>query len=454
MIKIPKLWKHQIETMALAKKQKGILDTSDPGTGKTRAHIESFVARNTGKRMLVVCPKTLMQTAWGNDIETFAPKLTTAFAHAGKRLDAFTIDADVVVINTDGVRDLITKPFEKVLKEFDTLVIDEFTAFKNPQAERTKAMIKLSKQFTYTAQLSGTPNPNTVMELFVPMLILDKGQRLGTSYTALRAKVQIPVQVGPSANMIRWDDSPGAAIAVNQIISDVTIRHVFEDVMAHVPANHRNTKQFVLPPAAMKQYMAMEDTCRLEYDDGDVNAVHAASLRNKLLQIASGAVYTGNEDSEYIVIDRTRYELVADIVESIDHSVVFFNWKHQRDLLIESFEKRGITYALIDGSVKDTKRPNIVKKYQAGEYQTLLLHPRTGAHGLTLTRGTTTIICSPIYEADMLKQGIHRIYRGGQTKVTNTIMIEAKHTVERKVYERLDTKYGRMVDLLEMMARN
>jgi SNF2 family DNA or RNA helicase len=130
---------------------------------------------------------------------------------------------------------------------------------------------------------------------------------------------------------------------------------------------------------------------------------------------------------------------------------VFFNWKHQRDMLAEEFEKRDIKFAIIDGNVKTAERVQIVADYQAGKYQTLLLHPRTGAHGLTLTRGTTTIISSPIYEADMLKQAIHRIYRGDQNKATNTILIEAKGTVEAKVYARLNDKYDRMMNLLDLL---
>ena len=446
------LWKHQKESLAFFDKVACGFDFSDPGTGKTRVQIESFNNCKTRKRMLVVSPKTLMQAAWGDDIEQYAPQLTVSYANAGKRLDGFTINTDVVIINTDGVKELTDKAFHKMLSNFSHVVIDESTAFKNPQAQRSNAMNKVIKNFTHRRLLTGTPTPNTVMELFYPTLLLDGGRRLGTSYVALRNKIQVPTQIGPDANHLRWDDSPGAGQAVREIIGDIAVRHAFEDVMSHVPANYRETKHFTLSKTAQRHYDTMLQNCVLALDDVNITAVHAAAMRTKLLQIASGAVYTGGEDSEYAIIDSQRYELITELVEARAHSVVFFNWKHQRELLSEAFTKRGISFALIDGSVKPADRNKIVADYQAGKYQTLLLHPKTGAHGLTLTRGTTTIVSSPIYEADMLKQMIHRIYRGGQTQVTNTIFVEAKNTVERKVYERLDGKYTRMTDFMQMLT--
>jgi hypothetical protein len=366
------------------------------------------------------------------------------------------LKTDVVVVNIDGVKDFMKKEFSKVIPSFTHMVVDECTGYKNPSAARTKAAIKLAKAIPVVRLMSGTPNPNSVTELYVPVYMADKGKRLGTAYSGFKYSVQTSKQVGPSPNMVKWTDKPGALEAVHALIADITVRHEFEKVMTNVPANHKNIKAFSLPAKAMKQYMTMEDRCLLEHQDGNVNAVHAAALRAKLLQIASGAVYADVDDAgkgDYVVIDRSRYEFIAELVENAEHSVTFFNWRHQKELLAEEFDKRGITYAIIDGTVKDSVRNDIVQRYQAGEYKTLLLHPKTGAHGLTLTRGTTTIISSPIYEADLLKQAIHRVYRGGQTKVTNTILVEARHTVEHKVYKRLDEKYTNMVDFLEMLER-
>lgn len=455
---LPEMWRHQQETLSFAKGTPYVYDASDPGTGKTRSQIEIYRARKQRGRWLIVCPKTLMQTAWGADIEEYAPELTVSYATAANRDAAFELPTDVVILNTDGVKMFTDKKLGaarmKYLRDFDHLTIDEATTYKHANSQRSKAMLKVSKAFAYRNLLSGTPNANSVMELWHQMMILDGGKRLGTSYFRLRGMVQVPTQIGPRPEHVRWDDKPGAAAAVNELLKDVMIRHPFEEVMKHVPPNHRDMKGFDLTPKCKKAYDKMALECILELKNETITAVHAASLRTKLLQIASGAVYNGGEDGAYSLVDTGRYELITEMVENRDHSVVFFNWKHQREELSKMFAKRGITYALIDGSVKDTERKQIVKDYQDGKYQTILLHPRTGAHGLTLTRGTTTIVSSPIYEADLLKQAIHRIYRGAQNQVTNTILIKANGTVEEKVYDVLLGKEARMIDFLELVESN
>lgn len=448
------MWDHQIQTLEFRKKNKRVFDFSSPGTGKTRAHIEAYANRPRPKgRLLVLCPKTLMVSAWGKDIERFAPNLTVSYAYADQRAQAFEMRTDVVVMNHDGVKWLHDKANQRRLLEFDEVIIDEASAFKHSTSLRSKAMAGIRKYFEYRALLTGTPNPNSVMELWHPALILDDGKRLGTSYTKLRNTVQVPTQIGPGVNHLRWDDKPGATQAINEIIGDITIRHAFEDVMKHVPANHRHVKSFKLTPRAQKIYAEMERECIAAFDNEVVTAVHAASLRTKLLQIASGAVYDGNGEGKYALVDTQRYELIVDLIEERDHCVVFFNWTHQREELTKTLESRGISYAVIDGSVPQRLRDDIVQRYQAGEYKVILLHPRTGAHGLTLTRGTTTIFCSPLYEADLMEQGIARIVRGVQDKVTDTIFIEAENTVEKDVYARLNNKAANMSDLLEQMKQ-
>lgn len=450
-----KLWPHQQRTLEFCLKNPRVLDTSDAGTGKTAPHLIRYSRREKPRgRMLVLCPKTLMYTAWGEDCERFTPELTISFATADQREAAFKMKTEVVVLNHDGVKWLVHKENQHYLKEFDHLVIDEFDAFKHPTSQRSKAVAKLRKFFKYRYALNGTAGANSVMDLWHPSLIVDDGKRLGTSYTKLRNAVQTPTQTGPNINHIRWDDKPGAAQAVDELLSDITIRHQFDEVMTHVPPNHKDIKRFSLSPKAQKAYEKMEQDLIMVLEENKVvSAVHAASLRTKLLQIASGAVYDGGENGSYTVIDPGRYELIADLVDKSQHAVVFFNWKHQRDLLSKEFDKRGWSFAVIDGSVnRKGERERIVADYQAGQYKVILLHPRTGAHGLTLTRGDTTIFASPIYEADLLKQGRARIHRGTQDKVTHTILVEAKDTVEAKVYARLDEKSERMEDLLSLMA--
>lgn len=444
-----KLWKHQEQTRAYFAKRLRGLDFSDAGTGKTAAQIAIYNDRPQPRgRWLIICPMTLMVPAWANDLEQFAPHLTYSIADAKRREEAFAMKTDVVIMNTDGTRFFDTPAkMKKYLTGFDHITIDEISYFKNAQSQRTKKLLQMRKFFSRRYGMSATPNPISVMELFAPALFVDDGKALGTSYTALRNTVQTPTQVGPDPNMLEWNDKPGAAQAVADCMAHMVIRHDFDEVMTHVPKGHRHNIDFNLSPKARKAYdqMASQLMLTLETDE-KVNAVHAAALRNKLLQIASGAVYDGN--GGYVVIDKGRYELIGEYMESIDHSVVFFNWKHQRDLLADQFAKMKRTYAIIDGDVNQKERDEIVARYQDGHYNTILLHPRTGAHGLTLTRGTTTGFSSPLYEADLMVQGMARIRRGSQDKVTHSVFFRAANTVESLVYEKLD---GRTLSMSEML---
>jgi SNF2 family DNA or RNA helicase len=445
-------WPHQQLTALACAQTATVFDMSDPGTGKTAAHLQAFTMRRAAgeaTRLLVVCPKTLMRSAWGDEIDRYFPQLSYAIADAGNREAAFKFNTDVVIVNVDGVKDLAKKP--ALLKGFSDLIVDEATAYKHASSQRSKAMKRLSGMFINKYLLTGTPNANSVTELWHPMLLLDGGKRLGPSFYQFRNAVQVAEQVGPMPNMVKWHDKPEALEAVFSLIRDVTIRHSFEAVMSHVPANHVSRYDFDLKPTLMKQYKALEASCVLALKDGTCTAVHAAALRTKLLQMASGAVYT--EEGKYSVLDTQRYELGADLIEQYEHSIVFFNWTHQRNQMEEMLKKRDISFAVIDGSVPQKARDQIVSDFQAGRYKTILLHPQTGAHGLTLTRGEACILLSPIYEADLLKQAIHRIYRGAQDKVTNTILIQARNTVEDLVYERRHAKTQNMNDFLGLVVQ-
>lgn len=447
------LWDHQAQTLAFFATTPIGFDNSDPGTGKTRVQLEHYANRKPRGRCLILCTKKLMESAWGEDIEKYTPQLTYSLATSAKREQAFKTKTDIVVMNIDGVKWLADKANRRYLYEFDHLIIDEYTFFKHSTSQRSKALKTMSNDFKYKYGLSGTPNANSVMELWHPALILDGGARLGKSYYNLRLRAQTPTQIGPSANHVRWDDKPGMEDVFAELLKDITIRHEFEKVMTHVPPNYKHVKEFALTPKAKAIYDKMESDYIVALEGGEVAAVHAASLRTKLLQIASGAVYDGGEDGSYQLVDPGRYELVADLVGERAQCVVVFNWRHQKEQLCKAFDAAGISFCVLDGSTPDRLSAQMVRDFQAGKYKVILLHPRTGAHGLTLTAATTTILTSPIYEADLMKQIIMRIYRGTQDQVTNTIMIQAKGTVEKLVYERLFDKTARMEDLLALQAR-
>jgi len=442
-----KLWPHQQQTVDMALSAPGLYDMSDPGTGKTAAHLTAYVNRRNTRRLLVVCPKTLIRSAWGNEIRTYFPTLSVTYAEAGNRLEALTSKSDVVVINVDGVKDIASE-LKYIKREFSDMIVDEVTAYRHHMSLRSKAVRLISRQMQRVFGLSGTPNPNSVTELWHPMLLIDRGKRLGTSFSKFRYAVQTSEQRGPAAQHVKWVDKPMAEEATFGMIKDVSIRHAFEEVMTHVPANHRQIIEFDLSKKTRAHYRQLEDECILALKKA-VSPVHAAALRTKLLQVCSGAVYY--ETGKYEVLDNTRYDLITELVEERDKCVVAFNWTHQRDQLVEHFRKAGISVGVLDGTVSQTQRDEHVDAFQNGPLKVILMHLKTGAHGLTLTAGTTSIFASPVYEADLMKQFIHRIYRGTQNQVTNTIFIRAADTVEKYVYDLLLDKSERMEDFLSMV---
>lgn len=447
--KVPPPYKHQAVTISHLDANAKTLDASDPGTGKTRSHLESWAKRRRkgGKAVLILAPKTLLEAAWQADLNKFFPdEFISSVAYAKNRQKAFDATADVYITNVDAVKWLDKQP-KKFFDRFDELIVDESTAFKNRTSQRSKALDRIKSHFPYRRALTGTPNSRAVTDVWNQVYFLDDGERLGKNFFAFRNSVQEPIQVGPASNMVQWKDKPGAEVAVAGLISDITVRHKFEECL-DVPKQVMRTMNIKLSPKLQAAYNELKETAVLELSKADVVGINAAVLANKLLQVASGAVYT---EGDHEVIDTQRYELTLDLAEEVDHSIVFFMWHHQRQALESIAKKRGVNYEIIDRTVNDKRRARVVQAYQEGVYQTLFLHPKSAAHGLTLTKGTRTIWASPTYEPDVFKQGNHRIYRAGQTERTETIMIQAVNTMEPQVYARMQDKNTRMVNLLEIL---
>ena len=396
--------------------------------------------------MLVIAPKSLLRNAWEADARRYTPHLKVSCAYAENRAEAFAANADIYVTNHDATKWLAKQPASFWTK-FDYLVIDESDAFRHPTSQRSKALTKIVKHFKWRCCMTGTPNPKSVMDLWNQVFLVDDGKRLGTSYYAFRSQVQVPTQVGPGVHMVQWEDRPGIEPIVSKLVADISIRHKLEDCH-DLPDNIVSVQTYTPPKKVITAYETMRKAKVAELKSGLITAVNKAVAVNKLLQICSGAVY--DDRGEYHVIDNERYELVADLVEQRKHSIVFFLWQHQRDLLIEEFKKRGLTYTVLDGSVSQKQKTQSVDFFQAGFYRVVLAHPKSAAHGLTMTKGTATIWPSPTYDLGWWIQGNRRIYRAGQKQKTETISVIAEGTREEYVYEEvLGGKSLRMDTFLE-----
>ena len=439
---IPAPYAHQKITTDFIVNTNTCLITSDPGTGKTRAVLDAHVI--LGGKTLVLAPLSILEAAWGEDINKFQPEIKYGVAYAKNRKQVFEDDENEMVITNFEAVNFLSKNTH-YCEQFDTIVIDEFTAFKNREAKRSKNLKKIISYFTNRIAMSGTPNSNTILDIWHPALLIDDGKRLGTRFYAFRHQVCTPKFNG-FAN--EWIDKPGIEEAVADKLSDISIRFALSDCI-DLPDNIVRTVNTKLTPNIQKQYKTLADESVLYTKSGTVNAVNAAARVKKLLQLVTGAVY--DEDGVVQFVHQERYDIVMTLVNQRAHSLVAFNWKHERDALVELANKEGITYDVIDGTVPAERRKDIVARYQAGQIKVLFCHPQSASHGLTLTRASTVIWCSPTYNAEHYQQFNQRIYRAGQTQKTETILIQARGTWEPEVYKKLNTKLGRMENLLHIL---
>ena len=439
---IPAPYAHQKSTTDFIVKTKTCLITSDPGTGKTRAVLDAHAI--LGGKTLVLAPLSILEAAWGEDISKFQPDIKYGVAYAKNRKQVFEdSENEMVITNFEAVNFLQKNP--QYCKQFDTIVIDEFTAFKNRQAKRSKNLSKIISCFTNRIAMSGTPNSNTILDIWHPAFLVDGGARLGTRFYAFRHQACTPKFNG-FAN--EWVDKPGIEEAVANKLSDISIRYALSDCI-DLPDNIVRTVNTRLTPNIQKQYKTLADESVLYTKSGTVNAINAAARVKKLLQLVTGAIY--DEDGVVQFVHQERYDIVMTLVAQRAHSLVAFNWRHERDALVEMAQKEGMSYEVIDGTVPAERRKDIVSRYQAGQIKVLFCHPQSASHGLTLTRANTVIWCSPTYNAEHYQQFNQRIYRAGQTQKTETILIQARGTWEPEVYKKLNTKLGRMENLLHIL---
>jgi len=430
------LYDHQAQTLSLRRQSSLVLDLSEPGTGKTLAHLFHFIEhrRRGGGAGLVVCPLSLVGPVWGAEMKRLDRNMSVSCAYAANRIKAFEPGHDLYVVNYEGLHYLLENwtALKRKLK-IDWFLIDEGTAVKNKEAKRTKAAIKLARDFEFKSLLSGTLGAkDAVLDYWAPMAILDGGKRLGPVYSAYRSATCYPVQAGPSRHMISWEPRDGAYEAVAALLADISIRHVLEECH-DMPGQIIHNLVIDIPKKLRLMYEQMAKQQALALKDKVISAINGGVAANKLLQIAAGSVY--DNESLISVLDDSRAELVAALCEERGCNIIAFKWHHQRDVLINALEKRGRKVTYIDGTVPVARRNEIVDAFQAGVYDDILLHPAAAAHGLTLTRATTTIWASPTYNYEEFEQLNRRAYRIGQVNRCEVIVITAQNTLDTHAYQ-------------------
>lgn len=449
------LYTHQWSTVAFLNQTNGrCFIASDPGTGKTATVLTWFAGQkavDTTARLLVLCPKSIMTPAWLADVRKFTPGLRAAVATGTEAKKLATLmdgSLDIVISNHYTAKQLP----KEVARMFKGCVVDESTAFKNGDAAITKSLLKTANDadWTWRIGMSGTPTPQSILDLWAQLKFVRPDKV--PLFREFRNQTCFPVTeyIG-KVQRTDWRERPGIRPAIIAYYSDTIIRFAREDCV-DLPPRTFNTMKVELSPSLRKIYNEMKTHALLELEDAKVTAVHAGALATKLLQITSGFVYDG--DRAHHCLSDERYELIVELVQERQHTLVAFNYKAQRDHLMRLFDSAKISYAVIDGDTTLTRRNEIEQEFQRGEYQALLCQPKSTGHGLTFTKADTIIWSGATANTEHFEQFNARNYRIGQTKPVEVIMIEASNTYESKLYERLFGKRGRQLDLLHALKED
>lgn len=419
----------------------------DMGMGKTAITLmaveylmyEMFVIY----KVLVVCPLRVTRT-WKDEMEKWEQLRGTRYSvvtgTATQRKKALKADADIYIINRENVPWLVDKcdiPFQ-----FDMIVVDELSSFKNHQTARHKAMMKVRPFIKRIVGLTGTPASQGLMDLFAEFKVLDMGERLGRFIGQYRLNYFKPDKVnGPIVYSYKL--IPGAEERIYERIQDITISMKAVDFL-DMPKLISNEYPVYLDEGEMQKYEELKKDLILSTPEHEVTAANAASLVNKLSQMANGAVYT--DDKNVITFHDKKLDALEDVIESANGKplLVAYWFKHDYTRIVERLQKIGVDYMKIDTEESITKWNN-------GEIPVALIHPASAGHGLNLQKGGNTMVWFGItWSLELYQQCVCRLYRQGQNERTVTIIhLISKGTIDEKIMKALSEKDNTQSSLID-----
>lgn len=417
---------------------------NEQGTGKTASVIwaaDYLMKAGMIKRVLVVCPLSIMQSAWQNDLFKFAVHRTVdvAYGNAEKRNKIANSTAEFVIINYDGIPAIAESVINK--KMFDLVVIDEANAYKNVQTKRWKLMRKLITPDTWLWMLTGTPAAQSPVDAY-GLGKLCVPQRAPRFFGDFRESVM--QAMGP----FRWIPRQNAEKIVFEMLQPA-IRFEKSQCLDLPDVTFVN-RDAPLTPQQRKYYKELKDQMLMEAAGEEISSVNAAAKMNKLLQISCGSVYT--DSGAVIDFDvSNRLAIVEEVINESSHKVlVFVPYRHTITLLRDYLTKAGIKCEVINGDVQVRNRTSIFKRFQEGtDLKVLIIQPQAAAHGVTLTAADTIIWYAPTTSTETYLQANARIDRPGQRNPMTVVHIGGS-PVERKLYFMLQnniTNHEKVIDL-------
>ncbi|EPH98168.1 SNF2 domain protein [Enterococcus faecalis 13-SD-W-01] len=379
----------------------------------------------------MIAPLSVAKKTWTDEIEKWDQLKHLTFSkilgNEKKRLEALNKKADVYLINRENVEWLVN--YYQRAWPFKTVIIDELSSFKSNGAKRFKALKKVRPKMERVIGLTGTPSPNTLLDLWPQIYLLDQGERLGKTITQYRNKYFVPAQ--KNGHIVHsWKLIPGAEEAIYEKISDICVSMKAKDYLK-LPPRTDNIMKIELADSDKRKYKELEREYVLELSDSDVVASNAATLSNKLLQLSNGAIY--DENGEAKEIHSKKLEALESIIEEAQGQpvLVFYQYKHDLERILKKFKEA----KSLDVSAGD------IEKWNDGKIPILLAHPQSAGHGLNLQKGGHIIVWFGLtWSLEYYQQANARLDRQGQTEPVIVHHLVTKDTIDEQVIESLQNK--------------
>lgn len=416
---------HQRDTAAFLTVRKRAFCFNEMGTGKTSSCIwaaDYLQQKGVVNRVLVICPLSIMRSAWERELFRLCPQRTAVVAHGDKkaRLAAINGNAPWVIINHDGIK-LVTA---ELMAKFDLIIVDEANAFKTCTSERWKTLNSLIQPTTWLWLLTGTPASQSPLDAY-GLAKLVSPEKVPRHFTAWRELVMNKI------NMFKWVPRISAQETVQTALQPA-IRYAKRDCIDLPPIMYE-TRSVEMTAQQKKYYQMMVNKLVVETQEARITAVNAAAKMQKLLQIACGAAYT-DEPEETMQFDiGSRLDVLKEVIDGTDNKVLIA--VPYRNALLRLQEELGRHYMVdvIHGGVSAGKRTDIFKAFQESDNpRILLIQPQAAAHGVTLTAADTIIWYAPIPSFEYFAQFNARIDRPGQTNSMLVVQLEGS-PVERRL---------------------
>lgn len=394
-------------------------------------------------KVLVIAPLRVAESTWDSEIEKWEHlkdlKISKVLGSEKKRIEALKLPADIYIINRENVKWLV----DRYVKNwpFDMVVIDELSSFKSNKSERFKALRKVRPLMKRVVGLTGTPAPNGLIDLWSQVYLLDGGERLGRTLTGYREMYFNPDKRNQHI-IFTYKLKEGAEEAIYEKLSDICVSMKAKDYL-NMPDRINNIISINLPTKAKKEYELLEKELLLKLEEGDIIANNAATLTNKLLQMANGAVYDENGDVREI--HDKKLKALEELIEAANGKpvLIFYSYKHDENRIKGHFKDAVVLKAKED-----------IEKWNNGEIGILLTHPASAGHGLNLQAGGNIIIWFGLtWSLELYMQANARLHRQGQKETVIVHHIVANGTVDEDVMKALDKKEINQEALLEAMKR-